>query len=159
VRPSPSRRIPVQNPGWPWRDDFPAARPYVGTPTTNPHKTGANVRTHPEHHRQRPGQGRLRPQPERGRVPRGPPTLREADVGSVVRRAPALDVPEFLAAGPRDVLVAPSDVHIATDVLHPGEPEPPSQMRRDRRSRVLAGLLIGAALVGLVVCVAAGVFG
>jgi hypothetical protein len=32
-------------------------------------------------------------------------------------------------------------------------------MRRDRRSRVLAGLLIAAALVGLVVCVAAGVFG
>jgi hypothetical protein len=85
--------------------------------------------------------------------------LREADVGSVVRRAPGFDVPEFLAAGPRDVLVAASDAHIATDVLHPGEPEPPSHMRRDRRSRVLAGLLIGAALVGLVVCGAAGVFG
>jgi len=43
-------------------------------------------------------------------------------------------VPEFLAAGPRDVLVAASDVHIATDVLrpiNPGEPEPPSQMRRN----------------------------
>ena len=71
-------------------------------------------------------------------------------------------MPEFLAAGPRDVLVAASDVPVATDVLRPvdlGEPGPPSQMRRDRPSRVLAGLLIVAALVGLVVCVAAGVFG
>ena len=88
--------------------------------------------------------------------------LRDANVGSVLRRAQGFDVPEFLAAGPRDVLVAASDVPIATDVLRPvdlGEPEPPSQMRRDRRSRVLTGLLIAAALVGLVVCVAGGVFG
>jgi hypothetical protein len=48
--------------------------------------------------------------------------LRDADVGSVVRRAPGFDVPEFLAAGPRDVLVAASDVHIATDVLRPVDP-------------------------------------
>jgi hypothetical protein len=43
--------------------------------------------------------------------------LRTADVGSVVRRAPGFDVPEFLAAGPRDVLVAASDVRVARDVL------------------------------------------
>ena len=88
--------------------------------------------------------------------------LRDADVGSVVRRAAGFDVPEFLAAGPRDVLVAASDVPVARDVLRPvgpGEPGPPSQSRRDRPSRVLAGLLIAAALVGLVVCVVAGVFG
>jgi len=88
--------------------------------------------------------------------------LRGADVGSVVRRAPGFDVPDFLAAGPREVLVAASDVPVATDVLQPGdlgEPEPPSNLRRDRPSRVLAGLLIAAAVVALVVCVAAGVFG
>jgi hypothetical protein len=88
--------------------------------------------------------------------------LRDADVGSVVRRATGFDVPGFLAAGPRDVLVAASDVPVARDVLRPvdvGEPGPPSQLRRDRRSRVLAGLLIAAALLALVVCVAAGVFG
>ena len=86
--------------------------------------------------------------------------LRGADVRSVVRRAQGFDVPQFLAAGPRDVLVAASDVAVATDVLGPvdlGEPRPPSQMRRDRPSRALAGLLIAAALVGLVVCVAADV--
>ena len=88
--------------------------------------------------------------------------LRDADVGSVVRRAPGFDVPEFLAAGPRDVLVAASDVPVARDVLRPVDADelgPPLQWRRDRRSRVLAGLLIAAALVGLVVCVASGVFG
>ena len=88
--------------------------------------------------------------------------LRDADVGSVVRRAAGFDVPEFLAAGPRDVLVAASVVPVARDVLRPVDADelgPPSQSRRDRRSRVLAGLLIVVALVGLVVCVAAGVFG
>ena len=43
--------------------------------------------------------------------------LREADVGSVVRRAPGFDVPEFLAPRPRQLLVAASDVAVAQDVL------------------------------------------
>jgi hypothetical protein len=88
--------------------------------------------------------------------------LRDADVGSVVRRASGFDVPEFLAAGPREVLVATSDASIARDVLRPADPdehEPPSQSRRGRPSRLLAGLLIAAALVGLIACVAGGVFG
>jgi Putative prokaryotic signal transducing protein len=86
--------------------------------------------------------------------------LREADVGSVVRRAPGFDVPEFLAAGPRHVLVAASDVPVAHDVLRevdPGPPGPPSRSGADRRSRVLAGLLIPVALVVLVVCLATDV--
>jgi hypothetical protein len=86
--------------------------------------------------------------------------LRDADVGSVVRRAPGFDVPDFLAAGPRDVLVAASDVRVARDVLRevdPGEPGPPSRSGADRPSRVLAGLLIAVALVALVVGLAADV--
>jgi hypothetical protein len=86
--------------------------------------------------------------------------LRAADVGSVVRRAPGFDVPEFLTAGPRHVLVAASDVPVARDVLRevdPGEPGPPSRSGADRRSRVLAGLLIPVALVALVVCLATDV--
>ena len=81
--------------------------------------------------------------------------LREADVGSVVLRAPGFDVPEFLAAGPRHVLVAARDVPIARDVLRevdPGKSGPRSRPVADRRSRVLAGLLIPVALVVLVVC-------
>lgn len=73
--------------------------------------------------------------------------LRTADVNSVVRRSPGFDVPEFLAAGPRDVLRE----------VDPGEREPPSESGPDRRSRVLAALLIPVALVGLVVCLATDV--
>jgi hypothetical protein len=83
--------------------------------------------------------------------------LRLADVGSVVRRAPGFDVPDFLAAGPRDVLVVASDVPVARDVLRevdPGDAGPPSRSGADRPSRVLAGVLIAAALVALVVCLA-----
>ena len=86
--------------------------------------------------------------------------LREANVGSVLRRAPGFDVPEFLAAGPRHVLVAASDVPTAQDVLRevdPGQPGPPSRPTTDRRPRVLAGLLIPVALGAFVVCLATDV--
>ena len=86
--------------------------------------------------------------------------LHDADVGSVVRRAPGFDAPEFLAAGPRHVLVAASDVPIARDVLRQGEPDetaPTTRSSADRPSRILAGLLIGVAVVALVVCLTTGV--
>jgi hypothetical protein len=86
--------------------------------------------------------------------------LRNSGVGSVVRRAPGFDVPEFLAAGPRDVLVAPSDVPVARDVLREvdsGELGPQSQSGADRPPRVRAALLFALALVGLVVCLATDV--
>ena len=87
--------------------------------------------------------------------------LRLGDVESVVRRAAGFDVPEFLAAGPRDVLVAASDVAAARDILREvdtGEPRPPSRSGADRRPRVRAWLLIAVAIVVVVVCVAADVF-
>ena len=51
----------------------------------------------------------------------------------------------------------PSDAPVARAVLRevdPGEPGPPARSGGDRRSRVLAALLIAVALVGLVVCLA-----
>jgi hypothetical protein len=87
--------------------------------------------------------------------------LRLSDVGSVVRRAPGFDAPDFGAAGPREVLVAASDVPAARDILREvdtGEPEPPSRPAADRRPRVRAAVLIAVVLVVLVVCVAADVF-
>ena len=86
--------------------------------------------------------------------------LRTADVGSVVRRAPGFDVPEFLAAVPREVLVAASDVPSRETFcarLTRVSPGPPSRSGADRPSRVLAGVLIAVALVALVVCVATDV--
>jgi hypothetical protein len=88
--------------------------------------------------------------------------LRLSDVQSVVRRTRGFDVPEFLAAGPRDVLVAAADVPLARDILRDvdsGDPPPPAEAGADRRPWVRAGLLIVVALVVLVVCLAADVFG
>ena len=87
--------------------------------------------------------------------------LRLSDVESVVRRAPGFDAPDFGAAGPRDVLVAASDVPAARDILREvdsGEPTPPSGSGADRRPWVRAALLIAVLLVVLVVCIAADVF-
>jgi hypothetical protein len=87
--------------------------------------------------------------------------LRLADVESVVRRAPGFDVPEFLAAGPRDVLVALSDVPAARVVLREvdtGEAEAPPPSRADRPPRVRAALLFAVTSIVVVVCVVADVF-
>jgi hypothetical protein len=51
--------------------------------------------------------------------------LREEGVVSILRRTRGSDVPELLAAGPRDVLVAASGADIARDVLLQGQPGQP----------------------------------
>lgn len=43
--------------------------------------------------------------------------LLEAGVPSTVRRAAGFDVPDFLAAGPRDILVPAAGLDVARDVL------------------------------------------
>jgi hypothetical protein len=48
--------------------------------------------------------------------------LREEGIPSALRRSAGFDVPEFLAAGPRDILVSPSDRQPATELLAP-QPE------------------------------------
>ena len=76
--------------------------------------------------------------------------LLEEGVPSLVRRAAGSDVPDFLAAGRRDVLVPASGVATAREVLLQadilGEPAgagPPPQ-------RLLLGLLFAVVLVGLI---------
>jgi hypothetical protein len=78
--------------------------------------------------------------------------LLEEGVPSVLRRSAGFDVPDFLAAGPRDVLVPESGVQTAREVLlqaelisaePSGPPTPPIQL--------LAGLLIALALGALIV--------
>jgi Putative prokaryotic signal transducing protein len=44
--------------------------------------------------------------------------LLEQGIPSMARRAPGFDVPDFLASGPRDVLVPESGAAIAREVLH-----------------------------------------
>jgi hypothetical protein len=77
---------------------------------------------------------------------------REEGVPSSLRRARGFDVPDFLAAGPRDVLVAQSDVRVARDLLqaHGGTLVPDSAVVASPL-RVLAGVVIAVALVALLV--------
>ncbi len=80
--------------------------------------------------------------------------LLEEGIPSTLRRTRGFDVPEMLAAGPRDVLVPASGVTAAREVLHKeGMLTEDEALRRaqDRPSRVLAVLLAAVALVGLVV--------
>jgi hypothetical protein len=54
--------------------------------------------------------------------------LRDAGIPALVRRAPGADVPDFLAAGARDILVPASMAADARDALSPErlEPDPPA---------------------------------
>lgn len=78
--------------------------------------------------------------------------LLEQGVPSVLRRSAGFDVPDFLAAGPRDVLVPQSGVTTAREVLLEAElisdePIPPVVSP----VRLLVGLLIALAAGALIV--------
>ena len=80
--------------------------------------------------------------------------LLEEGIPSMFRRSAGFDVPDFLAAGSRDVLVAESAAQAAHDVLTAADIEPamPRQSAAPA-ARVLlwivVGLLVGAALIWL----------
>ena len=78
--------------------------------------------------------------------------LLEEGVPSMLRRSAGFDVPDFLAAGPRDILVPAAGVQTAREVLLQaeliGSERPPG--RPVAPAKLLAGLLI-ALVVGVVV--------
>ena len=79
--------------------------------------------------------------------------LLEEGIPSVTKRSGGFDVPDFLAAGPRDVLVPHSGYEAARDVLLQadmlgGTPE------RVRPGALLAWILVGAAIVVLIAVLA-----
>lgn len=77
--------------------------------------------------------------------------LLEEGVPSMLRRSAGFDVPDFLAAGPRDVLVPESGVSTAREILLQAElisPEPSSA--RVSPVRLLAGLLVALVIGALV---------
>jgi hypothetical protein len=77
--------------------------------------------------------------------------LLEEGVPSMLRRSAGFDVPDMLAAGPRDVLVPRSGVAVARDVLLQADLLPTgSGGGGDSASRVLAGLLGALVLVALI---------
>lgn len=81
--------------------------------------------------------------------------LLEEGVPSMLRRSAGFDVPDFLAAGPRDVLVPESALPTAREVLLEGEliSDEPSP-RLVAPGRLLVGLLVALALGALVVWLA-----
>jgi hypothetical protein len=77
--------------------------------------------------------------------------LLEEGIPSTLRRTRGFDVPDMLAAGPRDVMVPASGHGAARDVLLEAEivgDEPPAAPTSP--SRVLAALLAAVALVALI---------
>ncbi len=82
--------------------------------------------------------------------------LLEEGVPSLLRRSAGFDVPDFLAAGPRDVLVPQSGVDTAREALLAAEiiTDAPPGAARTPPVRLLAGLLValalGAAIVSLI---------
>jgi pimeloyl-ACP methyl ester carboxylesterase len=79
--------------------------------------------------------------------------LLEEGVPSMLKRSRGFDVPDMLAAGPRDVLVPRSGADAARDALLQAELlEAPGDPRQavDRPARVLAVLLAAVALVAVV---------
>jgi Putative prokaryotic signal transducing protein len=77
--------------------------------------------------------------------------LLEEGVPSLVRRSPGADVPEFLAAGPRDVLVPESGAETARNLLHEAELLPVGvEPYRPNAIKLFAVVLGGAALTALI---------
>lgn len=77
--------------------------------------------------------------------------LLEEGVPSILRRTAGFDVPDFLAAGPRDVLVPQSGAATAREVLLEAELIPSSEPGPTVAPlRLLAGLLIALALGALI---------
>ncbi len=78
--------------------------------------------------------------------------LLEEGIPSMQRRARGFDVPDFLAAGPREILVPASGVPAARDVLLQSELLPTAQAGRPWGAtawRVAAFLLAGLALLAI----------
>jgi hypothetical protein len=89
--------------------------------------------------------------------------LLEEGIPSTLRRTAGFDVPDMLAAGPRDVLVPESGLEAAHQVLLDSDIEAhvPHIAREDGDGRpapgmLLAGVLLAAGLVALLIWLAGG---
>jgi hypothetical protein len=86
--------------------------------------------------------------------------LLEEGVPSLVRRAAGFDVPDFMAGGPREVLVAASGALTAREVLVGAEiiGDGPSSAGGTAPARLLAGLLLAVAIVAVILFMATHVW-
>jgi hypothetical protein len=82
--------------------------------------------------------------------------LLEEGIPSVERRSRGFDVPDFLAGGPRDILVPEAGFEAARELLeelNPAEAQPPAAPQPDseRAVRLLIGMLAALAIAAAIV--------
>jgi hypothetical protein len=82
--------------------------------------------------------------------------LLEEGVPSILRRAAGFDVPDFLAAGPRDVLVPQSGVETAREVLLESDLAPSEGGAAPRITWLIAAVAGGGALTALIAYLLSG---
>ena len=76
--------------------------------------------------------------------------LLEEGVPSMLRRSRGFDVPDMLAAGPRDVMVPASGAGAAREILLEAEMVGPEQDGGDAPSRVMLGVMAACILVAVI---------
>jgi len=82
--------------------------------------------------------------------------LLEEGIPSLVRRSGGFDVPDFLASGPRDLLVPAAGAGLARELL--GTPEPVAAGPTGDGTPAWVKALAVAVAVGILALIAAGVF-
>jgi hypothetical protein len=75
--------------------------------------------------------------------------LIEEGIPSILRRTAGFDVPDFLAAGPRDVLVPQSGAEAAHEVLHSADLGPTGNAARPNPVKLVAAIVLGGAAAAL----------
>jgi hypothetical protein len=76
--------------------------------------------------------------------------LLEEGVPSILRRTAGFDVPDFLAAGPRDVMVPESGAAAAQDVLQETDLAPAAGTFRPNPVKLVAAIALGGAGAALI---------
>jgi hypothetical protein len=86
--------------------------------------------------------------------------LLEEGIPSVMRRPQGFDVPDFMAAGPRELLVARSGLEAAREVLLQNDiaPREVAATVTPRATRILAAILLAVALFAVVLFMATHVW-
>ena len=84
--------------------------------------------------------------------------LLEEGVPSLMRRSGGFDVPDFLASGPRDILVPSSGVHAAREILQLPDPAPGIGMSAGEGTPAWVKALAVSLTVVILAIIAAGVY-
>jgi hypothetical protein len=75
--------------------------------------------------------------------------LLEEGIPSMLRRTAGFDVPDFLAAGPRDVLVPEAGAELARELLHSADLGSTGSAARPNPVKLIAAIVAGGAAAAL----------